>query len=400
MTNDNFFKSIKYIYWRREATKINLTIEEAEAKLSFLQKNGKEALSKTKRLDWFENNTYLLEKHGYWRTLAVVENSKYFLYSWHSGDNKKNDGVIHHEGITAAKTINKRFQERTTKSLKGAFGYTEDDTLRSCVPKQFYYLNEFYKNDILSNISKVDFSSHYPDAMCGLLPDIRTAIKVDGEAEPNEEYRFAFYIGSGHCAEYNRFDTRKWKDHKIAKTLVFDRIGTLNDYCIPHYANKTEFTILCKASEFTLDEELRYFYSMKNSDPTAKLVMNAFIGYCHPKTNRSSYRLYHIAAICIGRANQKMIETAEKIGINNILQIIVDGIIYIDDNINCKTYSKNEKALGRLIKEISLADFKMIGTNQYMFMQNDEILNITASGFNAGVEETKSFEDMSNWRRV
>ena len=129
--------------------------------------------------------------------------------------------------------------------------------------------------------------------------------------------------------------------------------------------------------------------------------MNAFIGYCHPKTNRPSYRLYHIAAICIGRANQKMIETAEKIGISNILQIIVDGIIYYDDNNTCHTYNKDEKDIGRLIKEIDKANFKMIGTNQYIFIDNDDnVINVTASGFNSGVDNTKSFDDMKNWRRV
>lgn len=406
--NKAFLHRIHYINWYKESETKTVSIDEGKAKLEFLKTHGSLAKSMTKREDWLEEHTYMLVRKGYWRSLTFFENDTYNHWVWHSGDDSKNTGVFTNEGAKSATLVNEHLQNRVGKTLKGAFGYTEDDTLRQCVPKQFYYIKDVLKDCELENISKSDMSSHYPASFCGQLPDIRTAIKLEGEHNPTEEYPFAFYVGTGHCAEYNRFDTREWVKHEIAQSLVNDtKLRTIGKcpfkISFPHYGEHCEYTLLCKASEYTLTEEMSHFYQQKkNGDPDAKLVMNSFIGYCHPKENRPSYRLYHLAAICIGRANQKMIEVAEEIGVENVVQLIVDGIIYIDENNPVKTYSTSEKELGRLIKENDKEKFKMIGCNQYMFVNpvTQEPTCITASGFNSGVVETKTFDDMKNWRRV
>lgn len=410
--NQSFLHRVNYINWKLEASTQTVSIDFGKEKYQWLKAHGQEAQSMTRREDWLEENTYKFVRKGYWRSLTFFSTADggYNHWVWHSGDDSKNTGVFTNEGANAAKAVNEHFQERTGVTLRGAFGYTEDDILRQCVPKQFYYLNSKLTNVVLENVSKADMSSHYPANFTGSLPDIRTAIKVEGEVNPTAEYPFAFYIGSGHCAEFNRFDTREWKNHEIAYTLVNDSKekqikGKTFKYYTPRYKdNCTEYTLLCKASKHSLTEEMNFFYDKKNleKDPTAKMVMNAFIGYCHPKTDRKSYRLYHLAAICIGRANQLMIETAEKIGVENVLQLVVDGIIYLDEDAHrVATYSKDEKQLGRLILENHRELFRMIGTNQYLFIKPEtgEVTCIKAGGFDAGVEGTKTFEDMENWRK-
>lgn len=406
--NFSFTHRITYINWNKESTTQTVKIDIGDEKYQWLKKNGVEAKSMTKREDWLEENTYKFVRNGYWRSLTFFSDNSYNRWVWHSGDDSRNTGIYTNPGTHAAKAVNEKFQERTGKTLRGAFGYTEDDTLRACVPKQFYYIKDRLCNTVLSNVSKADMSSHYPANITGSLPDIRTAIRVEGEVDPSAEYPFAFYIGSGHCAEYKRFDTREWANHEIAYSLLNEANersiqGRKFKYYVPRYKEKTQYTLLCKPSKYTLTDEMQFFYNKKNldNDPTAKMVMNAFIGFCHPKADRQSYRLYHLAAICIGRANQLMIETAEKIGVENVLQLVVDGIIYIDEDAQITTYSKAEKQLGRLILENYKEQFKMIGTNQYMFIDSTgEVTCIKAGGFNAGVDGTKTFEDMVNWRKV
>lgn len=398
---NEFLHKLTYINWKTEANITRITIEEAEEKVKYLKEFGQKAKSKTKRQDWLQHNTWSLMKDGYWNSLCTKENGKYYRYTWNEADNEKNTPDYKPRGSAAAHLINSRFQERTGLTLRGAFGYIEVDSwIRKCVPRPFYYKNSLYMNKIVNNVSHADFSSNYPSNICGKLPDIRTAVEYDGEVEPNEEYPFAFY-SNGHCAEYMRFDTRTYEDFGELTQIL-----TVKNE-LPVYIGKIRKTILCKASEYELTDEYNYFYNLKQQcekDTTdylnAKLVLNSSIGMFHAAedSSRTSYRLHHIAAVCIARANQLMLDTLQQIGINNILQVVVDGIFYKDKN---QVKLTEEKKLGKLVLEVHKADFKMIGMNQLLMIKDGKVVKKSAAGFNNfAVEKTTKFEDMKDWGRI
>lgn len=398
---NDFLHTVNYINWKTEANITRITIEEAEEKVNYLKDYGKRAKSKTKRQDWRENNTWTLVKDGYWNSLCTKENGKYYRYTWNEADNNKNTEDYKPRGQAAARLISDKFQERTGLTLRGAFGYVDQDSwIRRCVPRPFYYKNDLYLNKIVDRVSHADFSSNYPSNICGQLPDIRTAVEFEGEVNPTPEYPFAFY-SNGHCAEYNRFDTREYKKYGA----LTDILTVKNE--MPIYVGKIRKTVLCKASEYELTEEYNYFYDLKQQCEkntadyeNAKLVLNASIGMFHAAedSNRTTYRLHHIAAVCLGRANQLMLDTVKEIGINNILQIVVDGIFYKDNN---QVNITEEKKLGKLVLEVHKADFKMIGINQLLMIKDGKVVKKSAAGFNNfAVEKTTKFEDMKEWGRI
>lgn len=399
MTDQEWLHALTYINWRQEAENKRIKIAEADELLKKLKATGKKAKSKTKRIDWQEDNTWTLVKDGNWNSIGVRENSKLVRYSWHEIDDKKNEDTERLSGSKCASIFNEHFQIENGCTLRKAFGYVEKGGIISrCVPRGFFYINDFYKNVIIKDVSKADYSSNYPSNLLGKLPDANTAVEYPGEISPSSEYPFAFY-DNGHCAEYQRFDTRDYPKYgELTEMLQY----TDKDRCMPKYLGKATKTILCKASTYTLNNTVQHFYDLKQAgDTTAKAVLNTTIGMFHAnlESTRDSYRLYHVAAVCIGRANQLMLDTVSKIGLDNVLQIVIDGILYIDqDNISLT----KDKALGKLVLEVYKAKCKQIGINQYLMIDTTgNVVEKKASGFNSlSVETTKTFEDMRTWKRL
>lgn len=391
------------ICWKREADFIKVSsIEEGQKLLEKIKKTYTLAEHLYKRCYWYKDKKYFYKEQGYWSYLHVKDKTLK-VYTWNNLDDKKNasesEGPFVKPGQTSAFLVNKTFKARTGKTLKEAFGYSD---LRDCVPKPFYYINSRYKCSPLTGVSKADFSSNYPSHFIGKLPTTIDSILVSGVAEPTEEYPFAFYIKSGHCAEYQKFDTRLWSKYPIMERICTNELTS--GFRIPKYLDiepEQEQTLLCKASEYELTEEMLYFYNIKNTSDKdseeynqAKLVMNAFIGYLHPKGNRKSFKLFHLAAVCIARANQKMLETCLQIGTKDILQVIVDGIIYFENGFECQ-----EKDIGNLVKEIESKDFCMRSINQYMFRDNDKIIDFKLSGYeDAMKDKITNFENLIHLR--
>lgn len=384
-----------YVYWRTEAKTIRVKIDEGKYKLNYYKNNGIKAQTKTLRAEWMREGTYSLERVGYWRHLYVREDGQYKRYMWHSGDDRKNTPEYNtNEGLEAIQIIHDAFKNRTGRTFLSAFGYSDAEELRPCVPRQFYYIKENAISKNINNVNKVDYSSHYPANCCGVLPTMKDCLRVNGVVEPCEKYPFAFYIKSGHCAEYGRFDTRLWGTaYKLGESLLFDNGGKK---IYKDIDAQEEITILCKTADFELTEEFNHFYDLKKKgDAQAKLVMNATIGYFHPKTNRKSFRLFHVAAICLARANQKVLELTEELGARSVLQVITDCVIYC----GYPRCGVRDKQLGALMKEIDCATFRMRGTNQYIFMRDNKVITTSHSGFNDNLKCEK-LEDIDNWRKI
>lgn len=286
------------------------------------------------------------------------------------------------------------FKERTGITMTEAFGKT-DQSYKRCCPQPLYYQSPFWaKETWLNGICKEDFSSHYPSNAIGQLPDASTAITKSGRVKPDEEYRFAFYIKSGHVAEYGRFDSHDYmRETATFSAKVSDKKQYETDYSIK---DEDEITVLMKASEYNLETEIRHFYDIKNKAvkdspeyKSAKLFLLKFIGMmeqCNP-VMYNSYPYAHMAAIIKWRANVKTFNTLKKIGYDKVIQICVDGFIHAGKPVGC-----HEKQLGNLVVEFDKAKFIQKGINQYILKQGDETEHKTA-GFDVNTDS----DDITEW---
>lgn len=392
------------IYWKKEAMHIKLTQDEYQKKLNEMKNTGKFTTERMSRSAW-KNGSWHEDLAKQWVTgwisLYTKEHNQYYIYSTNCINDEKNHRDDNMTGRHAIHALHSKFKELTGVSFKKAFGYV-DSEFKRCVPKQFYYINKRHLNHFIPNISSVDFSSHYPSCACGRLPDEHTAIRINGTVAPTEEYPFAFYIRSGHLAEYNVFDTHKWVKYGFYKPYLnslFRRNGEPDAFEI--IPPKEDITILMKASKYEMTDCWKHFYAIRKQNPLAKLVMNASIGYMHTQTYKE-YRLSHIAAIIIGRANQKMLNVLKKIDSPSILQVCVDGCMYIGN----EEYGVHEKALGNLEQEYTGKPGILRNMNVYIVDMGDGTCKKRHGGFNIMKNGSKiddkyhGLEEIYEWAKI
>ena len=387
MRRSEIIHFLTYVDWRKDAELIKGSTEEFGKLLEDLQKKGGQPTkAKTKR-NGYINSNYRIETVGNWKRLYYYDNG-FKIFSTNIFDENKNEKPRTRQALVVLKD---KFKEETglgNKAFSIAFGTTEAE-FKNCIPKQFYYMNKEYitvdKKDAKFKgalLTGIDDSSHYPSCGCGILPDANTAVRIEGHAEPSEEFPFAFYLKSGMCAEYGVFDTRTWvEDRKWGPHLFDSKKWRKNDF---YY--KDEITVLMKASKYELTNCWKYFYAKRKEDPEAKLVMNSAIGQMHQKDEGwKRYKRFpyaHIAAVIIARANQKHLNKIKQIGDKNIVQVCVDGLIY-------KTNYKwgadpSKKDLGVYVTEFKLGYAVFKGTNTYVIKDlYNKTYKVRLSGYNA-----------------
>lgn len=395
---------IMFIRWKKEAKVTNLNHAEWKAKRDYLKENGKKTTKKTLRSEWMEENTYRFDTKGSYRYIYVRENGELAIYATNAIDDAKNTGEMVNEGLKSFKAVSEMFMESNGMGIQKAFGEVPAEFKR-CVPKQFYYINKGMRKKIIFHVSAIDFCSQYPSNLCGKMPDAHTAVYVPGTLPPSREYPFAFYLKSGHVAEYGMFDTHDW----VGSYYQFDlfRSMRVDDGTAfkPNVPEEEDVTVLMKASDFTFDDIMEYYYSKRKTDETAKLVMNSFIGYLHRRSNKDYEKtpFAHIAAIAIARSNEKMRHMAEDVIRSiRVLHICVDGCIYMGtDEQGC-----HEKALGNCFQEFTDCDFRMIGTNAYVAFRDPFLVKMKHGGYDTYMDGTPitedsvtSFYDMDNWKK-
>lgn len=378
-----FWHDLEFIYWAKESDFILLTNQEYAEKLAFYKEHGTLIEDKTRRYSWISVHLpYRTDQKGKWHQMYTYEPERkkkglkaYVRYS----TNELAATRVENPGRIAYNTIIDKLREQTglnREIMKKCFGHGEEE-LKRCVPKQFYLINERFTGHMVAGVSGIDFCAHFPTNIMGRLPDANTEITYEGIVEPTEEYPFAFYVNSGHSAELGRYDTRKWLKSVFAFRLFSHKEDWDWDLSVKPEEEKT---ILMKASDVNMDDVMRYFYDRRKTDPVAKLVMNAFIGYLHKKGEKYSKNPYaHLAAVCLCRANQSMLEMAEKIGIQNIIQICVDGCIYrgFDE------YGVHEHGLGLVEQEFTGCVIWIESTNKYLVKdKNGEKIKLKIQGCN------------------
>ena len=389
------WKKITRVNWKIEAKREYITIAEMEKFLSDAYKHRHLAQSFDDREEW-THQVFAHEIRGYWEHLYLgTPNGVRHLLCNKFDDSKNVEaqklGFVSDIGRKSNAIEQKLFKEFNGVTERQAFGYSEP-MLNKCIPKQLYYINSRYINKKITCAGKADYSSHYPAHICGPLPNWDKHKRVDGTVDPTPEYPFVFYTRSGHIAEYKRFDTHSWRDENLSGDLF----GNNYTPCNPD----NDVSILCPESKYRLDNIIELLYTKKNSGGcidgiSAKDILVSSIGYKHLNNiNNTRNRLYHLAAVCIARANQTMLDLYSQYS-RSVLQIVVDGIIYM----GAHEIGSHEKSLGRLHQEITDQSFIMRGINQYMFFDRaTQQCTISAhSGFDQ--IHTDKLEDIWLWRK-
>lgn len=391
------WRALSYVNWKHEAPRQYLDYNTFKKLADELWQSGHLATTFNKRSEWKIEGTFKHEVRGYWEHLYIGGPKGVKHYVSNRIDNTQNYeamklGFIPDTGRRANTIEQKIFKELNGVTERQAFGYSEPQ-LNKCVPKQLYYINSRWINKKITCAGKADFSSHYPANMCGPLPDWSRVRRVDGTVDPTPEYPFVFYTRSGHLAEYKRFNTHYWREEE----LTGDLFGSNYSKVDPDH----DVSMCCPSARYSLDSTIELLYNKKTAGEEidglpAKSILVSSIGYKHLKSPLNTRnRLYHLAAVCIARANQKMIDLFAP-NARSVLQIIVDCIIYMGPH----ELGEHRKALGVLHQEITDNSFIMRGVNQYMFINRNtgECTCSAHSGFDFNLLTTK-LEDILVWQR-
>lgn len=391
------WKTLSHIDWKNEAPREYVRRTIFRTKVEQMYKIGHLAETFSDRAEWSQPGAFRHEKRGYWEHLYIggpdgVSHLVCNVIDDESNTQAASFGYIPDTG-RRANTIEQRiFKELNGVTERDAFGYSEP-ALNKCVPKQLYYINRRWLNKKITCAGKADYSSHYPANICGPLPNWGKYIRIQGTVKPTPEYPFVFYTRSGHLAEYKRFDTHDWRDEELSGELF----GI-------HYSKvppEEDISIVCPAAKYTLDSTIEFLYNKKLAGEIidglpAKTILNSSIGYKHLKSaHNSRNRLYHLAAVCIARANQMMIDLFNE-NRHNVLQIVVDGIIYMGSH----AIGEPHRHMGTLHQEITDHSFIMRGINQYMFIdrKTGSCSCYAHSGCDCNIR-TDRLEDIREWQR-
>ena len=275
----------KTIYWSRRPKHI-LSPAEYDAKLSELKATSIDVTaSKSKKSDWFIDGktTYHEEIKGKYRNLYVAEWWEEHHYTFTCVCNVlqgKQGAEMQKEmnGSKAGSLLRKAFHESTGSTICSAFGTVCSDEYMACVPRPIYYLNKAFTCQEIACVGMIDNCSMYPGCMKGQLPDSHTAVRVNGYAKPTNEFPFAFYLSSHHCAEYGVFDTHDY-------LMQGDKFGLLKrKNGQPMYrsvSKEEEVTVLMKSSEKQWDDAIEGIFARKQAGSTvAKAILNKGIEVC------------------------------------------------------------------------------------------------------------------------
>lgn len=381
--NYRFWHKLKYINWTQEAQLQKVGCDEFVAIKDKLEDMGGERIKKKTLRKAFFDFDYYLEKTGNWvRLYYKNEKDKYVIVSTNSYDEQKNKRPKSKSG--ALTIFTKKFRELnglSNKALSTAFGTTGAE-FKVCIPKQFYYMNKDYicldKKSWKAGISGIDDNSHYPSCALGRMPDANTMIEVEGIVEPTDEYPFAFWLESGHSAEKGVYDTRDWTEDQFWFPYLFGDRNRMKRSCIVD-----KKTVLMKASNYTMDETWKYFYALRKEDEGAKLVMNSAIGQMHQRDEGfKRYKAHpyaHVAAVILGRANNKHWLKCKEIGSRQIVSVVVDSIYYKSSkSFGC---NQQEKDLGKYVQEFYDCQGAFKSIMCYM-IKGDGYTKIRTSGYN------------------
>lgn len=397
MNAKNYWHQLDYVYWKKEAELIRCNFHQFNNVMDRLLLKGEKIPYTTKRAS-YSDMTYSIAFKGNNKCIYLYENGKYYIYYTNKIDDTKNsrDKAYGQIGI---RYINDRLKEDTGVKLRKAFGYTEE-YFKRCIPKIFCYSSSRRYNKIY-RVSSVDFASHWPACARGMLPTSKGMIELPGTVAPNEEYPFAFYLESGHIAQYQVFDSHNWTKSMLMDAMFRYHAKDEKWPQTPFLDKDKDRTILMKASDYELGKYFEELYNLRKSEADAKMFANASIGFMHRQIY-DRYKLAHLAGVITARALQKTIDAMNLVGEMYVLHAVSDGFIY-EGNVQIGT---KEKQFGELYQEFTNQYFMMKATNCYVVLDySGKCLKVKHGGYECyddGSEITEAnthcFDDMKRWK--
>ena len=350
----------------------------------------------TVRRKFLKNNYALCETGDYLRLTWRDKQGIHQRYTNFRDDKRNDSDKKKGQVITEVKSD---FKQRTGTSFNDAFG-TTPQYFKRCVPGLFHY--DAYgdgKVRKMCKVTKYDFTSFFASCAQGTLPDANSQVLKEGVVKPTAEYPFAFYVRSGFVAEYGKYDTREWYNTDFGE--VFFKSPS-RKYTVNPSPEEGETTILMKASTQTLDPEMMAYYEAKANAPKdsderkeAKEVLLKLVGQFEQNDLKRylSNPYAHLAAVIKARAVWRMLTLINKIGKDNVLQVIVDGILW--QNLENRHFEDKEEFLGSLKLEATNAVCTFKGHNQYVLKKPDGTYDISHQGYDVNVDDI----DITHWER-
>ena len=409
----------KQLYWggkgtqRHKASEAEFLAKVEECRKTMTLSTG----TNTMKRDW-PLGSYRVDGNSTRQELYVRDHDGK-LHIWYC--NSKSAGTSGQDeakGSRARKIACTDIREASGRPVNLIYGCA-DISVKNCIPRQFYYIDPRYNGRIQDCMSCIDGCSQYPSGFQGDMPTTYGSRVEDGTVKPSAEYPFAFYLRSGHMAIYNELDTHDWMDSPFRESLVPSREkpdayrnspSIHHDY---HLEPAQDTTLLMRKADINpFREFFTKYYAIKETYPhdsdeygDAKMVMNACIGMMHQNDymyRRTSFRLPHLAAVAIARGNQRLLDMAKLIGVDNIAMIVVDSIIYRGDIV----FGEPTKALGTFHQEVTGCSYMQLKNSVYMFMDsNGKCVKYKHGSYNRNrdgspITEPTSFRDMGEWVRV
>lgn len=413
--------SKRYIYWHEEATKRQVSWDDWNAIVSLLESDGVKVPDtvgcKTVRALWAKDKSFRFDEGMKDPTLYVSEIKDmkqeltvYFTYL--DGEKARRPKGA---GSAGFNLIKKWFLEDYGIDMAKAFGEIENVNGKTlfdkCVNRVKYaiYLRGSVKGYKTGHMYKADISSAWPSEICDCLPNLREHKKVAGRVKPTAEYPIAYYVNSGHIAEYGRYDTHDWKNNKWYKDIEWqskqnfkphkghDKWETFEDI-----ADEDEVTILVPYSRYTLRGPIERLYQQKEDKTDifqsmwAKAMMNSFIGYMRSNDWNSQHYMGHISALAYARATNRMLgiaNTLEKEK-NVPIYMAIDSIIWIGGE--SETVDK-EKKLGAFVSEAEDAQGIIVAHGQYCLEKNGKIVLERHQGIPENIYLEKGIDNLDEY---
>ena len=305
----------RLIEWSKDAQTVKVTRDKWNALIDAYRAN--KDFEEVKELNderrfryvyWLGKFQVCLKDKKYPVLYVGTPSGKLFRFTVNALDDEKN--VPRVGGYEAYKIVSKEFRRNELAGLDAVFGKV-DPYFKKFVKPAIIEVDPRYALQNNYGTYKADFSSAYPAAACGILPDAHTAVTIKGRIKPSQEYPFAFYKKSGHLAEYNRYSSFDWLKTFYGKYIILHEGQTIKD----QYDAKTikikpdeEETILMKSAGYGLTKTMKALYNRKQESEDIKQSMVAFFGFCQSlKFNHA--RQAHIVAVVYARHIQKMIDT-------------------------------------------------------------------------------------------
>ena len=411
---------VRYIYWHKEAEKKQISWDTWNEIVDELKKNGREVPdvlgSRTLRSIWAVSKSYKFDDNTKDPTLYVNEviNGKqqfsvYFTYLDADKANRPKGA-----GSAGFNLIKKYFLEEYDIAAENVFGELQvkdgKTVFDKCVNRVKYaiYFRRSARGTILNNLYKADISSAWPSEICDDLPDIDNFLDVPGRVLPSEEYPIAYYVNSGHIAEYNKYDTHDWLNNQWYKDIEYQSKTNFKPHeghekweTFERIPDNEERTLLFGISKYSLRRPIERIYAEKEDKSDiftsmwAKAMLNAFIGFMRSNEYNKYHYMGHISALAYARATNRMItmaETLTKEG-NCPIYMAIDSIIWVGK----KSSLTSEKKLGAFVSEAEAAKGVIINHGQYCLEKDGQLIFEKHQGIDGATYENKDITNLAGY---